>query len=315
MEYALYTFEFSTDVHFGINALDNCEISYRADTLFSALCHEALKIGEIEKLYQMAKLGKVAFSDMMPFIGDTYFVPKPFYNVESKAHGDSVAKKKFKTMIYIPVDRLKNFMAGTMDPDSFSVDELGEYRIRTQAAVRVDGDTVPFRIATYHFRTPEENNGQVVGLYLIIGYEDEEHKSFLEELLDMLQCTGIGGERYNGLGKYTMYPKKIPTVLEQGLKMDAKEYLSLSISMPCEEELESVLEGASYRMVKRSGFVESATYGDRPLKKKDFYAFEAGSCFKERFKGDIFDVSNRKGGDTNKHPVYRYAKPMLLGVK
>ena len=39
------------------------------------------------------------------------------------------------------------------------------------------------------------------------------------------------------------------------------------------------------------------------------YVFAAGSCFKNEFEGDIYDVTN--GGS---HPVYRYAKPLFMGV-
>ena len=45
-------------------------------------------------------------------------------------------------------------------------------------------------------------------------------------------------------------------------------------------------------------------------RKKDLYVFNSGSTFTEKFEGDICDVSS--GGA---HPVYRYAKPLWLGVE
>ena len=75
------------------------------------------------------------------------------------------------------------------------------------------------------------------------------------------------------------------------------------------DELEAILENAGYVMLKRSGFINSYTYADNFQKKSDFYCFAAGACFEKKFEGDVFDVS--QGGT---HPVWRYAKPMLMGV-
>ena len=62
-------------------------------------------------------------------------------------------------------------------------------------------------------------------------------------------------------------------------------------------------------LIKRSGFISSQTYADTFRKKKELYCFKAGSCFSHKFDGDIFDLS--EGGN---HPVYRYAKPLMMGV-
>ena len=44
MEYKAYKLMFQGAVHFGKQNLDEGEYSFYADTLFSALCQEALKI-------------------------------------------------------------------------------------------------------------------------------------------------------------------------------------------------------------------------------------------------------------------------------
>ena len=46
MEYKIIKFIFETGVHFGNGSLDTSEKSFMADTLFSALCIEAVKEGE-----------------------------------------------------------------------------------------------------------------------------------------------------------------------------------------------------------------------------------------------------------------------------
>ena len=44
MNYTLYCLEFINGVHFGRGNLDSSEITFHADTLFSALFQEALKM-------------------------------------------------------------------------------------------------------------------------------------------------------------------------------------------------------------------------------------------------------------------------------
>ena len=89
-----------------------------------------------------------------------------------------------------------------------------------------------------------------------------------------------------------------------------KTYMSLSVSMTDGRELEDIIPNAKYELIKRSGFVYSENYADSPLKKRDMYCFKGGACFDKRFSGKIFDVS-----DNGRHPVYRYAKPLLIGIR
>ena len=67
------------------------------------------------------------------------------------------------------------------------------------------------------------------------------------------------------------------------------------------------MEGARYLLLKRSGFIASASYAPELRRKQDFCAFCAGSCFEKRFKGDLFDV-----GGSGAHPVYRYAAALWM---
>ena len=81
------------------------------------------------------------------------------------------------------------------------------------------------------------------------------------------------------------------------------------MALPQKDELTQALEGSTYLLAKRSGFVASDTYAEEQRRKRDLYVFVAGSCFKNRFSGDIYDVSAGGG-----HAVYRYAKPLFMGV-
>ena len=46
MEYKIYKLQFSTAVHFSVNALDDCEFAMCADSFFSAMCIEFLNQSE-----------------------------------------------------------------------------------------------------------------------------------------------------------------------------------------------------------------------------------------------------------------------------
>ena len=85
--------------------------------------------------------------------------------------------------------------------------------------------------------------------------------------------------------------------------------MSLSISLPRDNEMEAVMQDAYYRIRKRGGFVASETYADEPLKKKDMYMVAAGATFMRKYEGDVYDVSV-----AGRHSVYRYGKPIFYAL-
>lgn len=303
MEYGIYKLEFTTDVHFGAGLLSGSEISFCADTLFSALFIEGMKTGRAQQFYEEAKAGNILFSDALPYMGDRYFLPKPMLYVEPKDKGNSTVKKKFKKLGYVPSDQLSAYLAGTMNPDTADLKDLGSGGSQIMAAIRSgEEDTKPFSVGTYRFAPGN-------GLYVIGAFQKESCGELLEELFESLSYTGIGGKRASGKGKFRLKIGKHTDGLKKLLTGNASRYMLLSCALPMDEELEYALEGASYLLQKRSGFIDSETYAEEQQKKKDLYVFRAGSCFVHPFAGDIYDVS-----DGGSHPVYRYARAMFLGV-
>lgn len=98
-------------------------------------------------------------------------------------------------------------------------------------------------------------------------------------------------------------------LMQEHLERDSNKKILLSVALPRDEELECALNGASYQLSKRSGFVASSDYADEWRKKKELFVFVSGSCFEQLFEGDVYDVS-----DGGSHPVYRYAKSLFMGV-
>ena len=281
-----------------------------ADTLFSALCQEALMLyGEegIQKLTELVRHGELLLTDAMPVHHNTYYIPKPMLRIEGERTGDSSQKKAFKKLKYIRLTSLPDYLSGTLNPEEEgkSMEKFGKAEIRTMASVTEGKDTKPFPVGVFKY-------GDGWGLYFILAYGQKETKNFAEELLMSLELSGIGGKRSAGLGKFTLENAKMPEefVAKLNTGKENAHHVTLSVSMAEDAELETALRGAGYSMVKRSGFVASYTYEESFRRKEDFYMFGAGSTFRHPFGGTLRDVSS--GGS---HPVYRYGKPLFLEVE
>lgn len=304
MKYAVYKLAFKTGVHFGNGALSNSGISFLADNLFSALFIEALKLEKSSELYEQVKNGRLIFSDAFPYIKDTFYLPKPMIYIEPKDKGSSKAKKAYKKLKYIPAQYMKDYLSGEIDTGKCDLGGLGDSVEHIMAAVSREGaDTVPYSVGTFFFNTG-------CGLYIIAGYENESAIELFEELMESLSFTGIGGKKTSGKGKFDFITAKKSDLVMNLLGQKTGRYMLLSTALPKDEELEAAIEGAAFLMQRRAGFIYSDSFAEESLKKNNLYTMQAGSCFKNTFNGDIYDVSGGRG----KHAVYRYAKPMFMEV-
>ena len=322
MRFKICKLGFTGAVHFGEGGLATSGDTLMADTIYAALCQEAALQGSglLEKLVEYTSAGRLLISDALPYVGGILYVPKPVVEVAGGAEGDSSVKKALKKLRYIPIDKLDMYLRGGMDiaaeavsfHDGFSMPDLIE-----KVKVPEDEVTRPYAVAIRRYRKGS-------GLYLCVGYEGEEEYSLFSGLLELLAYSGIGGERSSGYGRFetewvsleanddgspAAYASGAEDLLRRLRMADAEKYMSLSVCLPAEEELDDVISGADYLTVRRGGWVSSATYADAPRKKRDIYMLAAGAVFGRRFSGGIYDVS--EGG---RHPVYRYGKPMLIGI-
>ena len=306
MQFEIIKFFFNTSVHFGNDKLDDSNITVYADTLFSALYIEALKISldTANTLYTAVSTGKLIFSDAFPFYEDILFLPKPIKKIDKEAKdGDSVVKKAYKKLQYIPSNQFTEYLRGQFDVINDQTPQFGVNYMKVQAAIRGESETVPYRVGCFKF-----NNES--GLYIIACYESGVEKDIMHKLIDSLSFTGIGGEKSSGMGKFDYSFEEADRKLIDRLSKDSEEYMLLSVSLPDDDELESVLEESTYIICRRSGFIASTEFSDMYIKKEDRYMFKSGSCFKKKYSGTVMDVSGGRG----RHPVYRYGKGMFIGV-
>ncbi|MDD6196593.1 MAG: type III-A CRISPR-associated RAMP protein Csm4 [[Clostridium] aminophilum] len=305
MEYEIFKLRFPYGVHFGDKSLEKSNVTFSADTLFSALCIEALKSAHLfDEFFEYVKNGQLLMSDGFPFVSNEFFLPKPMLQFHADDDGSSVKKKQFKRIKYVAMSMWDDFIRGNLDPEKeLNLEKkIGHHESNTHVAIRGLEEAMPYRVGSYRF-------SDKAGLYILFGYEKKEIRDLFYKLLDRLSFSGLGGKRSAGLGRFEIFFGKIPEDIRTLLERKTDRYVSLSIGLPMDAELDSCIENASYILEKRSGFVDSADYSDQYMRKRDLYMFAAGSVFSKKFCGDVFDVSS--GG---KHPVYKYGKPVFIGV-
>ena len=310
MKYKAYKLKFNTPLHIGKRRLHEHEITISADTLFSALCNEAVLLyGDrgVQDLVEYLRNDRIRFTDAMPFHNDTYYIPKPIMELNIDSEGNSSAKKMFKKLKYIDSTKIKEFCSGKLDPEKELelLKGMGKSSLRTMNAIDENHVAIPYQVGVYSFDTEW-------GLYFLLGYEDDEEMYYIEDLLLGLELSGIGGKKSAGFGKFTLEFGSIPKSFEDALCTAAEDkgiYEALSISMAEDEKLTEILEDAQYALSRRGGYIFSETYAKALMRKKDYYMFRAGSTFEITFDGVLADVSA-----DGTHPVYRYGKPIFLEI-
>lgn len=310
MKYVTYRLEFPNGYHVSDFRLSQAQIKISSDILFSALVHEASRMGSqrlVEKFVALFREERMSFSDLLPYVGETYFLPKPICVTESE-HEQLDYQKDLKKIDFIPLEDLDTYFNGVIDIKKIAekLENMGAYSSQEKINHQASGDHHIFNVATYHF-----NEGN--GLYFLLSYEDncEDDLFFFDDLMSSLQFTGIGGKRTLGYGRFDMDYVETDAAFLQRLECHGAQML-LNTSMASQDELDNVLtSGATYQLVRRGGFVfPGPNLGNlNTSRKKDLYFFDSGSIFEQRFKGDIFTVSQ-----AYQHPVYRYSKPLFLGV-
>ena len=294
-------------VHFGDGGLGASTTTVKADTLFSALCHAALRIGgtrTLEQVVQAVQTGQLRFTDLLPFVGETYLVPKPIAPVErrtSSAETASLVKKQVKRISLVPVDDVATFLNGRADLAEIAnkQSQIGTSATLERVSVRTGGDDAePYRVGIFRF-APDS------GLWVLANGSVAEIELF-EYLL--AATPALGGERTSGCG--TFFYRAVahpPAALSAVTAHPSVRSLLLTTALPDDVELDHALAGATYQLVRRGGFIASSSFAGTPRRKLDLYKIAAGSVFQQGFSGVVADV-----GIGGSHPVWSYSKPLFL---
>ena len=239
-------------------------------------------------------------------------MPKPYVIPVQRADVPISNRKLFKKLRYIPVDLFTQYITAINGGKLFSLEKIdndfGEPYLAEKVGLLGHEKSEPYSVGLFSFH---EN----CGLYFITGYSDDDALSYIKQLVKLLGYTGIGGKVSAGYGKFTVEDEICidshndgqTEVLRELLNKTGK-FMTLTATLPKDNELDRAMFGCTYNLIRRGGFIQSDEY-ELPLKKLTQYFFAAGSVFTNRFEGDVYNVAN---GDH--HPVYRYAKPLFIGV-
>lgn len=322
MNYYLYKLSFDTAVHFGgassALSLYRSEDHFRADTLFSALCHTALALrGQdgLNRLCQAARDGHLLLSDGMPWMDDTFYLPKPTVSAKGEQEISPDRRKAIKKLKWIPADDFAAFADSVRGGQVYDAEraraDFGTSMSTAKVKITQGEDSMPYQVGLYRFR---EN----AGLWFLAGCEMEELGGELRRLIDGLSYSGIGGKTSAGYGKFHA---EDPIFLNEPLDAvtkwlfvslnneTAERQLLLSTSLPSDEELAELLPDAEYMLTRRAGFIQSANYAPESRRKATQLFLSAGSVLPRRFRARLYEI-----GEAGKHPVYRLSAPLFLGV-
>lgn len=309
MNYKLYKLRFTTAVHFGIDRVSYSDVVFSADRLFSAFCSELVNTMDdvneantkIMDFVEAIDKGEFLISDALPYIGDNLYVPKPLLT--------GVCYPNDEKLKYLPYDKVHDYIRGSMTCNTIDNEMKNFYSLGSFSSFDCVGyiDTLdnpkPYTIGSFTY-----NKGN--GLYFILGYEDESLFYDFDDIMSILGYIGIGGKLSSGFGKFEIdYDAALPENFEYKLSSDADTYMSLSVCLPKNNELENALKGSCYNLIARTGFVSSDSYDVHQI--KTLHCFSSGSTFVNKFKGSVVDMSEGKGS----HPVYKYAKPFFMNIK
>lgn len=322
MNYLLFKLRFDTAVHFGASdsalSLYSSEDHFLADTLFAALCNTAQSLygnHGADLLCAQAKAGELLLSDSMPWQEDTFFLPKPIITGESTEDVPSKVRKDMKKLKWIPIDMYDEFWGALDTGKVFDTDKsaykMGHIGETTKVGKPGSEDGSPYQVGLYYFsRQPQS------GLYFIAACNSTEQEEMLTKLVEVLGMSGIGGKTSSGYGRFTLetfinepFDAQTEWLYSALSRNDAKHNVLISASLPREDEMERAVEDASYLLVRRGGFARPDADSAAARKKQTQYFMSAGSVFERRYEGALYEV-----GRAESHAVYRYGRPMFLGV-
>jgi CRISPR type III-A-associated RAMP protein Csm4 len=259
-------------------------------------------------------------SSAFPFTHDLLFFPKPMAKLPVPVNfQDHKLPKKLKKVEFLEkqvFEKVLNNKEIKISDDCFigsfmtegKNDQLPFYVKEVQQRVMVPrdgaGDSLPYYIDRIWFKEGS-------GLFFLIDTGKQE--SILKACLRFLADTGVGTDKSVGNGQFRLSDSIIEDI-EINVPKKAEKQVCLSLYCPLKEELNpTVLDGSSYNLEKRGGYMAgSSNDALRHLRKKQVFMFSCGSVFpQEKLEGKITEISPEWNAP-GMHPVYRDGRGFFL---
>jgi CRISPR type III-A-associated RAMP protein Csm4 len=329
----------------GDHARDRVDALYRSDRLYSAVTLAMRQLGWLEEWLEAtarAANPAVAFSSLMPFLGETLFAPPPatlwpppaaLVNASSRVF---LGKLRWSAARFVPLTLIESMLSGQSVladqwlPDAESGCLLrrdrpssSPFRAAARSGAAVDRLTraavKPHSCAGIEFETGS-------GMWTVARYRDEPaHAEWNDRVIGafrLLADSGFGGRRSSGWGRAAapevqpgVWPALILPRIARG--RNGKQagngddgpslYWLLSIYSPAPADAIDWAQG-DYRTIVRGGRIESsAALG---LEKRSLRMIAEGSVIASRETpvGAAVDVAP----DGFAHPVYRSGIALAL---
>lgn len=294
VERVAYVLEARSPFHFGERGvgLEGASVVLHSDTLFSALCWALREMGDdldafLSRFPRMYKEGNftqaeppLLLSSAFPCILGVYLFPKPMVWILGLDRMDLVTRKKVKDVAFVSRSLLGAMLAGQSVEEHLRSGRFlqgGSVWVTAQeaqalaplaeplrgvqlwaeeTAPRVTVDRVMNRSELYsvgRVRFPEAS-----GLFFLVEYRDHTLRPMVEKALRALGDEGIGGERSDGHGQFRLRVVPGSEVWDGLQPEEGQDFLTLSLYWPTRDEvMAGVLQGSSYRLLQRRGWVSS----------------------------------------------------------
>lgn len=322
--YSIIKFKEMSPLHIGIGR-ENYDFSanrLHSDTILAALSSIKAMHGDADHLEEF--LQNVKVSTAFPYIGDRYFLPKPYgtMNVTISDCEEHIANKKLKKICYIELPIWNELIQGNAvvislaqihgeflcnDTNLIEAPFISQVNQRVFVPREDNADTQPFFFDWTYF-------SKDAGLYCIVDCPETLNTQIFE-LFQQLGEEGIGTDRSVGGGKFAIEQSSISLTEVQS----ADALMLLSLFIPTEEDMAMLdTDNSRFELILRNGFISASIESDfRHLRKKSIYMLNVGSVLATSapiLNGKIVDLKPEYN-DNRMHPVYRSGKPLYIPIK
>ena len=325
-------------VHFGELGIGMEESSERAysDTLFSAWVSSYARLfgkTAVEELFKLfidqPKQPPFRLSSTFIYHGETYYLSRPIEHPNGYPKDDLAFAKEYKKLNYLPLQVWQRWYQG----DGFTNADQAELELKVKQSktggALEQAHTFDYSKAYGSQRIPKVSLDRTTrasnfyhvgfvqfqpdaGLYFLIHFPtaDPALETQLASALSLLGEDGIGGEKSSGAGRFTATWQLLDPVWQAVIAFSQPNAYSL-ISLLWEHPFApESLQGASYALRERSGWIASPVSGQQ-ARRQAVQMFMEGSVFPQAISGMLANVTP---GTFKAHPIYRSGISLSLPI-